>query len=97
MPRKRSVNIQLTVQEKMALSRWRKEGNSPLRSAVRANIVARAAAGETNYGIAKEMGISRNTVKLWRYRYARERLQGLSSRPIPGRPKLMRDYGSAPN
>jgi hypothetical protein len=58
---------------------------------MRAEVVTRAADGQTNYMIAKQLGISRNTVKLWRYRFAREGLVGLKSRPIPGRPRKASD------
>lgn len=85
MPRKKSVEIELTSQEQMLLGRWNKVW--PLREALRADIVSRAARGQTNYRIAKELGISRNTVKKWRFRFAREGIAGLKSRPIPGRPK----------
>jgi len=54
---------------------------------VRADIILRAAEGQTNYRIAKQLGLSRNTVQHWRYRFAREGLAGLRTRPIPGRPK----------
>jgi len=58
---------------------------------VRVDVIMRAARGQTNYMIAKQLGISRNTVKLWRYRFAREGMTGLITRPIPGRPPKPRD------
>jgi len=87
MPRRVSIPIDITVEEKQELRnlRYRHEGK---RSWVRAEIVLRAAGGQPNYSIAKELGISRNTVKHWRFRFARERLAGLKTRPIPGRPKM---------
>ena len=54
---------------------------------VRADIVLRAAAGQTNLFIARRLELSRNTVKHWRYRFAREGIAGIKTRPIPGRPK----------
>lgn len=57
---------------------------------VRPEIVLRAASGQPNYAIAKELEISRNTVKHWRFRFARERLAGLKTRPIPGRPRRLK-------
>lgn len=85
MPRKQSVALELRDTERMLLYRWIKNpwGNK----VVRADIVLRAARGQTNYRISKELGVSRNTVKLWRYRFARERIKGLESKPIPGRPR----------
>ena len=86
MPRRVSVSIKLTAAERRELAKLlaRHRGRLPW---VRAEIVLRAAAGQPNYSIAKELEISRNTVKQWRFRFARERLAGLKTRPIPGRPK----------
>ncbi len=61
---------------------------------IRVDIVMRAARGQTNYMIAKQLKISRNTVKLWRYRFAREGLAGLMTKPIPGRPKKYKSQES---
>lgn len=91
MPRKASISIRLAPADSEVLSRqkdsvWR-------RHALRAEIVLRAAKGETNYMIAKELRVSRNTVKKWRYRFASEGVIGLDSRPIPGRPKAQTNLG----
>ena len=86
MPRKRSVEINLGPVDLMLLGKWRRT-SWDVGLSLRADIVMRAANGQTNYRIAKELGISRNTVKLWRFRYAREGIAGLKTRPIPGRPK----------
>lgn len=88
MPRKLSIPIEITTEEKQELERLLKH-HAGRRSWVRAEIVLRAAGGQPNYSIAKELGISRNTAKHWRFRFARERLAGLTTRPIPGRPKRM--------
>ena len=87
MPRRVSVPIEITSGERRELQKLR-VGDAGKRSWVQAEIVLRAAGGQPNYSIAKELGISRNTVKHWRFRFARERLVGLKTRPIPGRPKL---------
>lgn len=94
MPRRVSVTIEITAEERRELAKLlaRHRGR---RSWVRAEIVLRAAAGQPNYSIAKELEISRNTVKHWRFRFARERLAGLKTRPIPGRPKKARSIQSA--
>ena len=86
MPRKSSVPIEVTAEERQDL--WNLRRRSPKkRNWVRADIILRAASGQTNYIIAKELAISRNTVQHWRYRFAQERLVGLKTKPIPGRPK----------
>lgn len=91
MPRRVSVPIEITPEERQELRKLR-ERHAGKRSWVRAEVVLRAAGGQPNYSIAKELGISRNTVKHWRFRFARERFAGLTTRPIPGRPRKARAF-----
>jgi transposase len=49
------------------------------------------AAGESNGAIAAGLGLTRNTVKKWRNRFAAERLDGLLDEPRPGRPRTIAD------
>lgn len=86
MARLSSVPVKLTITDRKELRHVR-EYHPKRRFWVRADIVLRAAAGQTNLFIARRLVISRNTVKHWRYRFAREGLAGLKTRPIPGRPK----------
>jgi transposase len=86
MPRKCSVPIEITAEERQELRNLRRSSPKK-RNWVRADIILRVTEGQTNYMIAKQLGLSRNTVQHWRYRFARERLAGLQTRPIPGRPK----------
>ncbi|PIP84478.1 MAG: hypothetical protein CO113_02220 [Elusimicrobia bacterium CG_4_9_14_3_um_filter_62_55] len=85
MPLPPSVFISLDRTSETVLQTWRKD--SPGRRGLRAEIILRAATGHHNLTIARNLGISRNTVKLWRRRFAQEGLDGLKSRPIPGRPR----------
>lgn len=89
MPRRVSVPIEITPEERQELRKLR-DRHAGSRSWVRAEVVLRAAGGQPNYSIAKELGISRNTVKNWRFRFARERFAGLKTKPIPGRPRKAR-------
>ena len=86
MPRRQSIPIEITAEERQELVKLLAQ-NRDRTSWVRPEIVLRAADGQPNYAIAKDLDISRNTVKHWRFRFARERLTGLKTRPIPGRPK----------
>lgn len=86
MARLSSVPIKLTIAERKELRQLR-DFHPKKRYWIRADIVLRADAGQTNLTIGRRLGISRNTVKHWRYRFAREGLAGLKTRPIPGRPK----------
>lgn len=86
--------IEITSHERQKLGSLRRSSPKK-RNWVRADIILRAAEGQTNYRIAKQLGLSRNTVHHWRYRFARERLMGLETRPIPGRPKKAKESQGA--
>src|SRR2546428_9511952 len=63
-------------------------GKTPQRVVLRAGIVLGASAGRSNNGLAKNLGVTRPTVLLWRERYARLGIAGLlKDAPRPGRPK----------
>src|SRR5574341_1370427 len=65
-----------------------RRGTTPQRVALRASIILGAADGRSNYGLAKDLSITRPTVLLWRERYARSGIAGLlKDAPRPGRPK----------
>src|SRR5467141_1001800 len=59
--------------------------------ALRARIVLGAAGGQSNNGLAKELGISRPTLLRWRQRYMEAGVTGLlKDAPRPGRRKRIR-------
>src|SRR2546428_13970936 len=63
-------------------------GKTPQRVVLRARIVLGAAAGQSNNGLAKELGISRPTLLRWRQRYVEAGGAGLlKDAPRPGRRK----------
>ena len=75
----------LSGDERDQLVAWSR-GSSRL--AVRARIVlACTEPGVSDERVAANMGVSRMTVQVWRRRFARDRLAGLSDRARPGRPK----------
>jgi transposase len=51
----------------------------------RARIVMLAAADRSTRSIAKEVGVQPRIVSLWRHRYADHGLEGLQSKPLPGK------------
>ena len=53
----------------------------------RAKIVLLAAAGWTNRGIARKLGLAPNTAGKWRKRFSQEGADGLRDRKRPGRPR----------
>jgi transposase len=65
-------------------------GGTPQKIALRARIILQAAQGRANLAIAKELGISRPTVLLWRERFASLGVPGImADAPRPGRKKSL--------
>jgi putative transposase len=64
------VEIQLNVEEEHALQKLIHAHNTAQQIALRARIVLAAGKGTSNNQIAREMGITVNTVRLWRSRWA---------------------------
>jgi transposase len=62
-------------------------GTAEHRQVTRARIVLLAAAGWTNRGIARKLGLAPNTASKWRKRFFQEGLDGLGDRKRPGRPR----------
>jgi transposase len=68
--------------------RRRKTGRS---LAQRAEIILRAAAGENNCEIARAAQVTRQTVRVWRERFSKWRVDGLDDEPRYGAPRRIGD------
>src|ERR1039458_3481928 len=99
MPRVCAVVIELTAAERRVLRQRDRGGKTPWQDRVRAQIVRRAARGQSNERIARELGITVDTVRCWRGRFAAGvaggcggggfaagRRDGLDALPRRGRP-----------
>lgn len=76
----------LTLEEARILKAWLHASTTPPTVAARARIIRFAAAGLSNSEIARELGVTRGTVILWRRRFEREGLLSLTEvRPGRGR------------
>lgn len=83
--------LQVTKTEHQHLARWARGRRTPARLVLRAKIALLAAAGHDNQHIAAALGTSRQTVGLWRQRFATQRLPGLAQdAPRGGRPPKAR-------
>jgi transposase len=81
-----AVPLVLSADDRAQLARLAQSG--PPRLAGRARIVlACADSPGGNAGVAAELGLSTDTVRKWRMRFARAGLDGLTDRDRPGRPK----------
>jgi transposase len=88
----KAVALELTDGERAALMNLIRRRNVGQALAQRARIVlACAAPGATNLGVAKALGVSRPTVATWRRRFAAHRLEGLVDAPRPGAPRTIGD------
>lgn len=91
MARPYAPEIELSDEERAELERRLRAHTTPQQQAVRARILLLAAEGLPNREIGKRLGLSRNTVELWRSRFARaregERMQVLEDLPRSGRPR----------
>jgi len=87
MPLPGAVPVMLSAGERMTLKRRVRGAKTAWRDRVRAQIVLAAARGYPNARIATGLGISVDTVRKWRGRFAARGLDGLRDQPRPGRPR----------
>jgi transposase len=83
--------LTLTDDERQTLERWSRRATTAQALALRARIVLACAAGATNKAVAEQLGVWPQTVTKWRGRFVRQRLEGLSDEPRPGRPRTITD------
>jgi transposase len=87
-----AIPITLSDADRGQLQGWVRRRKTGQALATRARIVlACAAPGSTNGGVAAALGVSRPTVALWRRRFARRGLDGLLDEPRPGAPRKITD------
>ena len=87
MPLLRAVPVVLSTGERRTLNQRVRGAKTAHRDRLRAQIVLAAARGHPNARIAGGLGISVDTVRKWRGRFAARGLDGLADRPRAGRPR----------
>jgi transposase len=85
-PRVRACPVTVTGAIRRVLARRARGLKTPYRDKVRAQIVLLAARRWTNTRIAAQVGVTVDTVRTWRGRFAAEGSAGLMDRPRSGRP-----------
>jgi transposase len=83
---RRAPVVELSETEIVTLKRWSRGRRTPTRLVLRANIVLLAADGLENSEIAAKLATSRQTVGLWRKRFARRQLPGIEKDAPRGAP-----------
>ena len=85
MPLLGAVPVMLSAGERTALKERVRGAKTAYRDRLRAQIVLAAARGHPNARIAAGLGISVDTARKWRGRFAARGLDGLQDLPRPGR------------
>jgi transposase len=86
MPAARARQLVLAACDRHRLKRLERSQTAPYRQVLRAKIVLLAARGMPNATIAARLGITADTARKWRGRFAAHGLAGLADRKRPGRP-----------
>ena len=84
-----AMPVTLTVAERKTLKKRVRGAKTPYRDRLRAQIVLDAARGRDNARIAADVGVSVNTARKWRDRFADRGLAGLRDLPRSGRPRVI--------
>ncbi len=84
-----AVPVTLTASERKTLKVRVRGAKTPWRDRLRAQVVLAAARGRPNARIAADLGVSVDTVRKWRGRFAELGMAGLKDLPRPGRPRLI--------
>jgi transposase len=80
--------LEVPEEDRAVLERTARSKTAAQRDVTRAQIILRAAAGESNVTIADAVGIDKHQVSMWRSRYGAQGLQGLEDCARPGRPLI---------
>lgn len=91
MPGPKPLPLELSERERRVLRGWLRKRTAGQALVLRARIVLACAEGRANAQVAQELGVSRETVRKWRSRFAADRLEGLVDAPRSGAPRQITD------
>jgi transposase len=83
--------LTLTDEERSELRGWARRPSTAQSHALRARIILACAEGANNGEVAEDLGVTRQTVGVWRRRFVERRLDGLVDAPRPGAPRTILD------
>ncbi len=83
-----AITIALSAGQRQVLQARAGRARAEQRDALRARIVLAAADGHSNAAIAERQGVTDDTVRKWRGRFAARGLDGLDDLPCSGRPRI---------
>ncbi|MDS0133561.1 MULTISPECIES: IS630 family transposase [unclassified Amycolatopsis] len=91
MPSSKLAPLVLSDEERRVLEGWSRRRATAQGLAMRARIVLTCAEGGSSTEVSERLQLNRSTVATWRARFVRDRLDGLSDEPRPGRPRTITD------
>jgi len=91
--RRSPLRVDLSAEERSTLEHWLRCTSTANGLAQRIRVVLRFADGRKIVHIGRELGLARNTVKLWLRRFAEKRLGGFDDLPRSGRPLVFSPRG----
>ncbi len=83
--------LTVSEQERDELMRWIRLPSTPQAVVLRCRIILACARGRTNAAVARELGVSPQSVGKWRTRFRRGRLAALRDLPRSGAPRSLPD------
>ena len=88
---RRGPELTLTVEENNRLVEWERRRTTAQALALRARIVLACAQGASTDEVAQRLRVIPQTVRRWRQRFVKQRLDGLLDAPRPGQPRKITD------
>jgi transposase len=88
---RRLPELTLTVEENNRLVEWARRRTTAQALALRARIVLACAQGTSTEQVAQRLKVIAHTVRKWRQRFVKQRLDGLLDAPRPGQPRKISD------
>jgi len=82
---RRTTPLEVSEEDRALLLSWLGSGGLNARIRLRARIVVASAGGQGARALARDLGVSLETIYLWRRRYAERGIEGLRSQALPGR------------
>ena len=83
--------LSINAEDQVQLQAWTKRPKTAQALAMRSRVVLLAAAGSSNTAIARQLGVTLQTVGKWRQRYLDQGLDGLLDEPRPGTSRKLSD------
>lgn len=83
--------LELSDLERRVLRGWVRKQSASQALVLRSRIVLACAEGRANTQVGQDLGVSRETVRKWRARFAADRLEGLVDQPRSGAPRRITD------